>query len=303
METNHKKENPIVSVIVATYRREDTLKRAIESLLKQDYENVEIVVVNDNAEKQWDEKVDAIISGFNDDPRITYIKNEENIGSAKTRNKGIDAAKGEYVTFLDDDDIYLPNKVSRQVNFMIEKKLDYCLTDLHLYAENGVLFDRRIRSFIKKTDPKSLMVYHVKYHMAGTDTMMFKKEYIEAIGKFAHIDACDEFYLMERAILGKGRFAYLPGCDLIAYIHTGEGGLSSGDIKIQGENILYNHKKRYFKYLTKKDLRFVKMRHYAVIAYAELRRKKYVPFMINAAKSFFSSPIDTFVLIKSHMGK
>ena len=113
---------------------------------------------------------------------------------------------------------------------------DYSITDLTLYNESDKEIDRRIRSYIKQTDPKALKNYHLKYHMTGTDTMMFRKEYLIQIGAFAPINVGDEFYLMERAIVGGGRFGYFSGCEIKAYIHTGTDGLSSGDGKIKGEN-------------------------------------------------------------------
>ena len=80
------------------------------------------------------------------------------------------------------------------------------------------------------------------------------------------------------------------GCEIKAYVHTGDGGLSSGDGKIKGENALYEYKKTFFNQLEAGDIRYIKMRHYAVIAYAELRRKNYVKFISNALKSFLASP-------------
>ena len=134
--------------------------------------------------------------------------------------------------------------------------------------------------------------------MTGTDTMMFTKEYLTEIGGFASIDVGDEFYLMQRAIEGGGKFGYLPGCEIKAYIHTGDGGLSSGDGKIRGENALYEYKKTFFDQLEASDVRYIKMRHYAVIAYAELRRKNYGRFISNAMKSFFASPFRFFTILK-----
>jgi hypothetical protein len=118
------------------------------------------------------------------------------------------------------------------------------------------------------------------------------------IGGFAPIDVGDEFYLMQRAIAGGGSFGYLPRCDIKAYVHTGESGLSSGDGKIEGENALFCYKKAFFEKLPKKDIRYIKMRHYAVIAYAELRRKKYWRFVWNTLRSFLASPIQFFSILK-----
>ena len=282
-----------VSVIVPTFKRTEELKNALESLAGQRFSDIEIILVDDNASAEWNAKVAGIVGDFrNRYPQLElkYVINKSNQGSAKTRNIGIDLAKGEYITFLDDDDIYLPDKIGEQVEFMEKGGYDYCITDLFLYSEDGKLIDKRVRSYINDTRHEALQVYHLKYHMTGTDTMMFSREYLAGIGGFAPIDVGDEFYLMQRAIEGGGKFGYLPGCELKAYVHTGEGGLSSGDGKIKGENALYEYKKGYFDKLEPKDVRYIKMRHYAVLAYAELRRKRYIAGIYNAVRALLAEP-------------
>lgn len=291
----------LVSVVVATYKREAELKNALESLAKQTYPNMEIVLVDDNGNDEWNSKVSETVEVFrNRYPKIKLecIVNNSNQGSSKARNIGIHSANGDYITFLDDDDIYLPDKIRKQVEFMETNQCDYSITDLILYNEDDKKINRRIRSYIKETTVESLRLYHLKYHMTGTDTIMFKKEYLIQIGGFAPIDVGDEFYLMQRAIEGGGKFGYLPGCEIKAYVHTGDGGLSSGDGKIKGENALYEYKKTFFDQLEAGDIRYIKMRHYAVIAYAELRRKNYVKFISNALKSFLASPCNFFTILK-----
>ncbi len=285
---------PKVSVVVATYRREQSLKDALESLAGQTYTDFEIVVVDDNGEKEWNLKVEKIVDDFRGRHKDIFVKlviNNRNQGSAMARNIGIDTSRGEFVTFLDDDDLYLPEKVGRQVVFMQECGCDYSITDLVLYNENEKLTDKRVRNYIRETSPQTLLEYHLKYHITGTDTMMFKKDYLTKISGFAPIDVGDEFYLMQRAIEGKGKFGYLKRCDVKAYIHTGDAGLSSGDSKIDGENALYEYKRTFFDDVDKKTRRYIKMRHFAVIAFAELRRGRYVAFLKNALMSFFAAPV------------
>ena len=176
-------------------------------------------------------------------------------------------------------------------------KYDYSITDLVLYNGDDKEIDKRIRTYIDDTSVPALRMYHLKYHMTGTDTMMFRKAYLTKIGGFAPIDVGDEFYLMQRAIEGEGRFGYLPGCEIKAYVHTGEDGLSSGDGKIKGENALYGYKKQFFHQIAAKDRRYITMRHYAVIAYAQMRSRKYFAFLKNAALSFVSSPVQCMYLL------
>ena len=289
-------KKPLVSIIIATYRRKESLYKSIASAINQTYTNLEVIVVDDNANDEWNKSVENTIKSFNLET-IKYIKNNVNLGSAQTRNRGITASKGRYITFLDDDDIYLPNKVENQINHMITQNSDFCLTDLELLSENNKLIEKRSRYFIKSTQKEDLLRYHLMYHLTGTDTLMFKREYLLNIGMFTPIDVGDEFYLMHKAILGEGRFSYLPVCDVKAYVHSSEGGLSSGQSKIKGENDLYEFKKQYFNYLDKKSIKYINMRHYAVLAFAEIRRKNYFLFFNYAVKSFFHSPSSCLLLL------
>lgn len=95
---------PTFSVIVPTYGRRELLSRAIASVLAQTYDDFELVVVDDASPTD----AQGVIASFHDD-RIRYIRREKNGGLAATRNTGIRQARGIYISFLDDDDEYLPH--------------------------------------------------------------------------------------------------------------------------------------------------------------------------------------------------
>lgn len=294
---------PLVSVVVATYRRDDALNRALDSLAHQTYKNFEIIIVDDNGDTYWNQKVDGIVNAFrqsNPEVSIRLIVNNPNQGSAQTRNIGIYASNGDYITFLDDDDIYFPDKIEKQILHMLQVDADYSLMDMDLYYDDESFCGRRTRLYIKDMDKNAMIRYHLMYHMTGTDTMMFKKEYLLQIGAFDPIDVGDEFYLMLKAIEANGKFDYLNEVHVKAYVHRGEGGLSSGQGKIDGENRLFAFKERYFDRISASDVRFIKTRHYAVLAFAELRRKKFFGFLFNAAMAFFVAPIHCLKLLRDH---
>lgn len=284
--------HPLVSVIIATYRRDYSLEKALLSLENQTYKKIEIIVIDDNADELWNKKVCSIIDKIRCQFRnnIIYIKNEINMGSAATRNTGINNSSGEYITFLDDDDIYLKNKIKSQLEHMLENNSDFSITDLHLYDENEKLVEKRNRNYLREYRKIDLLRYHFMYHMTGTDTMMFRRDYLIKINGFTLIDVGDEFYLMQKAIEAGGNFSYLPNCDIKAYVHTISSGLSSGESKISGENSLYEYKKKFFSQLGRKEIRYINMRHYAVLAYAEIRKRNFVGFSKNSFYSFYSSP-------------
>lgn len=293
MVNNEKNNNPLVSIIIATYRRDTELLRALNSVANLVYKNFEIILVDDNDEKTWNNKVEQIVQEFsflNNNICIKYFANHPNQGSAKTRNVGIDMAAGDFICFLDDDDEYLPYRISNQLYSMIESNADFSITDLAMYNEKGKLIEFRKRDYIKETTPEQLFQNHLKYHITGTDTLMFKKDYINKIGKFDPIDVGDEYYLMEKAILAGGRFHYLPESHVKAYIHTGETGLSSGKSKVQGENVLYAHKKQFFDKLDSKTVKYIKVRHYVVLAYAFYRNRQFFMMVKNCILGCLISP-------------
>ena len=285
---------PYVSVVIATYRRDTSLKRALLSLVVQTYHDFEIVVVDDNSNEEWNKKVNDIVGQFQKEysnVKLKHIVNIMNMGSAKSRNIGIDSSEGEYITFLDDDDVYLPDKIETQIKGILENKADYSLTDLYLYNENDKMIDKRSRSYLLEFTQEKLLEYHLKYHMTGTDTFMFKRDYLLSIGCFEPIDVGDEFYLMQKAIQGGGKLYYQPECHVKAYVHTGKGGLSSGQGKIDGENQLYLFKKQFFEQVSFESRKYIQMRHYAVLAFAELRMRKIFSAVRYGMMSFMCAPI------------
>lgn len=295
-----------VSVVIPSYKREaKTLKRAIETVLTQNYENVEVVVVDDNAGevlKPYREKVETMIQEYVDHPKVTYIQNQENLGGALARNEGIACAIGEYITFLDDDDVYLPNKISNQLDYMIKNGLDMSFTDLRIHNEDDILTDFREYSMIKSFDNKELLRYHLTRHITGTNTFMYKSEFLRKIGGFRQAKVGQEFYLMMRTIEGNGKIGYLKEQDVILYRHKGEC-ISTGANKIPGEKELYKYKQGYFNQLSKQDQRFIKFRHYVVLAVACKRNKRYLEMLKYGVQAVASSPVDALLEVKRFVVK
>lgn len=108
-----------VSVIIPTYGGNESLKRAIDSVLRQDYRFFEIVVVDDNNPDTKQRTVtENIMAEYSDDNRLRYIQHDRNKNGSAARNTGAREAKGEYLTFLDDDDIFLQGKLRKQVDLL-----------------------------------------------------------------------------------------------------------------------------------------------------------------------------------------
>lgn len=103
----------MVSVIVPTYNRPEMLGECLNSIRNQTYSNLEVLVVNDGGQE-----VKEIVSNFNENGNVRYLSHSTNRGLAAARNSGIRAAKGKYVAYLDDDDVYYPHHIEILVEYL-----------------------------------------------------------------------------------------------------------------------------------------------------------------------------------------
>lgn len=295
-------KDDLVSVIIPTYRRDQELARALESAINQTYPYVEIILVDDNVDADWSRKVRAVVEEktlAHPGVDLSYICNERHFGSAGSRNVGIRACKGNYVCFLDDDDIFSPKRVENQLRPMQNAGADYSITDLCLYNEQDELVEYRKRNFI--VDREKLLTYHLMYHITGTDTLMFRKKYLLEIGGFGSIDIGDEFYLVTEAIIHGGKFIYVSVCDVKAYVHAGGIGLTSGSGKIQGEKQLYAFKRQFFPELDKAAIQYINMRHHAVLTYTYWKQKHILKFFCEGCRTVMSAPIQALSLLQGRL--
>jgi hypothetical protein len=132
--------------------------------------------------------------------------------------------------------------------------------------------------------------------MTGTPTFMFKTIKLREIGGFEDAKMGQEFYLMLKSIERGLKVGYIPECDVKVYKHN-DGGITQGKNKIDGENRLYEFKKSYFDRLNKREIRFIRFRHWAVMVVAYGRNKMYVQMMGAGVRAFLSSPYDFFTQV------
>lgn len=108
------KNNLLVSVVIPTYGRTDFVEEAILSVINQTYKNIEIIVCDDNvALPEIRKKIELILRKY---PQCKLIQNKVNLGGSLNRNEGIKNSSGELISFLDDDDIYLPTRIASVVD-------------------------------------------------------------------------------------------------------------------------------------------------------------------------------------------
>ena len=176
----------LVSVIIPYFRKKDTLSNSVNSVLKQTYKNFEIIIIYDDESKT---DLNFVKGLKNLDNRISVIQNNQKMGAGKSRNIGIDNSKGEFIAFLDADDTWQSNKLSRQINFMKSNNYDVSHTSYSLIDENHKFLGiRKARNFF---DLKDLL----KSCDIGTSTVIIKKHLLNNDIQFASLKTKEDFVL------------------------------------------------------------------------------------------------------------
>ena len=180
-------ENPLFSIVLPTYNREKYLPRAICSVLAQNFTNFELIIIDDGSK----DNTEKLVKKFADkDKRIRYVKNEKNSGLIYSANKGIDLAKGRYITRLDSDDIIYPNLFNEYKKF-IEKNPDVVLFSslLASLTDEGKLNESTpIANHFKKSnetdvfmhDPISNVGATLKKTFLDKNNLRYENEFINA---------------------------------------------------------------------------------------------------------------------------
>lgn len=167
----------IISVIIPTCDRVHLLKRAVESVLNQSFVDFEIIIVDDHSNDSTLDYLDSIR-----DKRVRFIARSERGGGAVARNTGILAANGEYVAFLDDDDVWHPSKLQRQVE-LIQLQPEVGLVyagAVHMYLEGGNRFKKFTPKF-RGNIFKKLLERNV---IGTTSSIMVRRKALDEIGGF-----------------------------------------------------------------------------------------------------------------------
>lgn len=161
----------LVSIIMPSYNTGRFIKESIESVLAQTYQNWELIIVDDCSTDNTDE----VVASFQDN-RIRFFKNDVNSGAAVSRNRALREAKGKWIAFLDSDDLWLPEKLEKQISFMEQNDYHFSYTEYEEIDENGKPLGRYV------TGPKKITKRGMyNYCWPGCLTVMYDAEYIGLI--------------------------------------------------------------------------------------------------------------------------
>lgn len=168
MESTNQWNNDLVSVITPVYNAERFIEHTLKSVLAQTYRNIEIVLVDDCST----DDSRAIIAHFEKEyPGIVrYHLQDKNQGAAVARNTALWLAKGRYVAFLDSDDVWVPEKIERQLNYMKEKDAAFVFSAIDFIDEAG-------KTIKPRRDVKEIVDYNFLLHntMIPTSTVLIDR--------------------------------------------------------------------------------------------------------------------------------
>lgn len=206
--------NELVSVIMPSYNTGKYIEESIRSVLAQTYENWELIIVDDCST----DNTDQIVGQFLADRRIRYLKNEKNSGAAVSRNWALREAKGKWIAFLDSDDLWHPQKLEKQIAFMLENGFKFTYTDYqiqlngewlpYVYYGPDVVNERKMKD----------------YCYFSTITVMYEREYVGLI-QIEPVKKNND-YAMWLKIIKKASCYRLP--ETLSYYIKHEGSISSG---------------------------------------------------------------------------
>jgi len=196
------KKKPLVSIIMPAYNAEKTILESIESVLRQTYINWELIVVNDGSK----DSTSVVVLATNDE-RIRLIE-QENGCVANARNNGINNAKGEYIAFLDSDDLWVEEKLERQIGRLVGGKYKMCYAKTWCFGENSnQTSDCFVNVAFDFEDKDKILIYD----FIPILTVLIAKDVLDEVGYFDEtlrgvedwdlwirvLQKCDAIYLDE----------------------------------------------------------------------------------------------------------
>lgn len=206
MDDNKTYIEGLVSVIMPSWNTEKFIAESIQSVIDQTYVNWELIIVDDCST----DATDKVVAAFQDD-RIKYFHNEKNSGAALTRNRALREAKGEWIAFLDSDDLWMPEKLAHQVDFM--KKNGYSLS----YTEYEKIDEKSNPLNIYVSGPEIVNKRKMyNYDYIGQLTMMYSAKVFGLI-QIKDIKKNNDYAIRLQLYKKPGTCAYLLKEDLAKY--------------------------------------------------------------------------------------
>ena len=269
-----------VSILIPTHNRKELLKNAVNSAIMQTYPSIEIIVIDDKSD--YDVKI--FLKEYLD--KIKVIKNSENLGSAETCNVGIKKAKGDFITILNDDDIFHPKKVEKQIKIM-ENNPEIGL----VYCPIGYKYDKLI--YYQPIKNKKDYWKRLTYSNTIGITPLLRKECIKECGEYdTSLEYHEDRELWYR-IGKKYKFGYVNEPLYIVYNHDIPRLSNRLEKIVAGKTSLFKKHKNDFK-----NNRFYNSDLNFELSYEYLRFKKYKIFFHHMKKAVKNRPLFIFKYLR-----
>lgn len=208
------KDYGLVSIVMPAYNGEKYITDTIESIQKQTYKNWELIIVDDCSTDKTEQTIKDI-----DDFRIHYLKNKMNSGAAVSRNYALREADGKWIAFIDSDDLWYPDKLEKQLEFMVRNNYKFTYTDYKIVYPDGT------ESPYIYTGPNEVTKRMMwRYCYFSTITVIYDREYIGLI-QIADIKKNNDYAMWLKVIEKVNCYRY-PYC-LSVYCKR-ENSISSG---------------------------------------------------------------------------
>ena len=169
-------DKPLVSVVIATYNMADYLPLAVQSALAQTYKPIEVLIVDDGSTDRTAEAVQPLLA----DPRVSY-RTQKNGGQAVAKNRGIRESKGQYVAFLDADDLWTPDKLEAQMPLFARSSTVGVVYSAFTYIDQA---GRQLRNAPDKLHRGRVSGPMLVFNFVGFGTSVVKRECFERLGLF-----------------------------------------------------------------------------------------------------------------------
>jgi glycosyltransferase involved in cell wall biosynthesis len=183
---------PRLSVIIPSYQRSKTILRALESVSNQTFRDFEIIVIDDGS---TDGTAD-VVSQYSD--KVVYIW-QPNRGPSAARNVGIENSSGEFIAFLDADDIWYPQKIEKQISpFQFNPRLGLVCSDVVFADESGI---KQNKTAFASAAPERGMIFNTIFSRSfiGTSTVVIRRICLDEVGQFdEQLKFCEDYELWLR---------------------------------------------------------------------------------------------------------
>jgi len=196
----------LCSIIIPVYNAEKYLSKSIESILQQTHQDFELIIINDGSTDNSEE----VIKSYLYDSRIKYFS-QTNKGEAAARNRGIAESKGEYIAFLDADDLYSPTKLTEQITYFQENhEFDIVYSDIEVINEKGLYIGELKSEQIIKEPNDFLANILYRQIIPGPAAIMLRRKCIESGIRYPENYVNAEDYLFTIQLAQHFKIGYLP---------------------------------------------------------------------------------------------